>query len=255
MSFLEIREVDKYYGDNKVLSDVNLTVNEGEVVCIIGPSGSGKSTLLRCINNLDDIQNGTITLRGEIIGFEVHGDKFVKLEGRAAARQRARFAMVFQSFQLFPHLSVLENITIGPIRIRKQKAADARQRARELLKLVGLEEKINDYPSSLSGGQQQRVAIARALAMEPEVLLFDEPTSALDAELVGEVLAIMRKLADDNRTMLIVTHELRFAQQVADRIIFFDKGSIVEEGAPDQLLNNPRHERTQRFLSTVLETT
>lgn len=254
MPFLEITDVDKYYGDNKVLSEVNLSITEGEVVCIIGPSGSGKSTLLRCINNLDEIQGGTITLRGEIIGFEKHGNKYIKLEGRAAARQRARFAMVFQSFQLFPHLSVLENITIGPMRIKKQTASAAKARAIELLQLVGLEDKVQAYPSSLSGGQQQRVAIARALAMEPEVLLFDEPTSALDAELVGEVLSIMRELAKGNRTMVIVTHELRFAQQVADRIIFFDKGSIVEEGEPAKLLNSPTHIRTQQFLSTVLGT-
>lgn len=253
MPFLEITDVDKYYDDNKVLSGVSLSIREGEVVCIIGPSGSGKSTLLRCINNLDEIDNGAIKLRGETIGFEQHHDKFIKLEGRTAARQRARFAMVFQSFQLFPHLSVLENITIGPTRIKKQSLAAAKERAMELLKLVGLEDKIQAYPSSLSGGQQQRVAIARALAMDPEVLLFDEPTSALDAELVGEVLGIMRKLADDNRTMVIVTHELRFAQQVADRIIFFDKGTIIEEGTPDQVLNTPKHARTQQFLSTVLE--
>lgn len=252
MPFLEITDVDKYYGANKVLSGVNLSITEGEVVCIIGPSGSGKSTLLRCMNNLDEIQGGTITLRGEIIGFEKHKDQYIKLEGRAAARQRARFAMVFQSFQLFPHLSVLENITIGPTRVKKQTASAAKARAMELLQLVGLEDKVQAYPSSLSGGQQQRVAIARALAMEPEVLLFDEPTSALDAELVGEVLSIMRKLAHDNRTMVIVTHELRFAQQVADRIIFFDNGTIVEEGEPAKILNNPTHIRTQQFLSTVL---
>lgn len=251
MSFLEIHNVDKYYGDNKVLSGVNLSVKEGEVVCIIGPSGSGKSTLLRCVNNLEEIHGGEITLRGERIGFEIHNGKYIRLEGRAAARQRARFAMVFQSFQLFPHFKVLENITIGPIRIRGQDRVSAEARARELLDMVGLADKIDAYPGNLSGGQQQRVAIARALAMEPEVLLFDEPTSALDAELVGEVLGIMRQLAAEKRTMLVVTHELRFAGQVADRIVFFDEGCIVEEGTPDALLNHPQHERTRQFLSTV----
>jgi polar amino acid transport system ATP-binding protein len=253
MAFLEVCHVDKSYGEAKVLSDVNLKVDDGEVVCIIGPSGSGKSTLLRCINNLEKIDAGRIYLRGETIGIEERANGCVRLEGKTAARQRARFAMVFQSFQLFPHMTVLDNLILGPVRIKNIPKHRAVEHAIELLDEVGLAEKAASYPSRLSGGQQQRVAITRALAMNPEVLLFDEPTSALDAELVGEVLRTMRRLAEQNKTMVIVTHELRFAQQAADRVIFFDKGTIIEQGTAKDVLNTPQDPRTKTFLSAVLE--
>ena len=253
MTFLQVQHVDKWYADFQVLSDVSLEVDDGEVVCIIGPSGSGKSTLLRCINNLERIDAGRILLKEELIGIEPRSPGFFRLEGKRAARQRGRFGMVFQSFQLFPHLTVLENVTLGPMRIKKVSRGEAEERARGLLADVGLEDKAGAYPSGISGGQQQRVAIARAMAMDPEVLLFDEPTSALDPELVGEVLRTMRALAEQHMTMLVVTHELSFARRVADTVVFIDHGAIVEEGPAEVVLTDPRDRRTREFLSAVQE--
>lgn len=253
MTFLEVQHVDKWYSGSRVLSDVSLDVSNGDVVCIIGPSGSGKSTLLRCINNLEQIEAGRIYLKRELIGMDERSKGFARLEGKSAARQRGRFGMVFQSFQLFPNLTVLENVTLGPRRVKKVSRSAAEEHARELLAEVGLADKEDSYPSSISGGQQQRVAIARALAMDPEVLLFDEPTSALDPELVGEVLRTMRRLAERKMTMLVVTHELSFARRVADRVVFIDKGSIVEEGTAESVLERPKDPRTREFLSAVQE--
>ncbi|MCQ9386613.1 amino acid ABC transporter ATP-binding protein [Brevibacterium moorei] len=251
MSFLTIDHLDKWYGDFHVLDDVSLAVERGEVICIIGPSGSGKSSLLRCVNNLEAIDGGRIHLDGELIGIEPYKDGFAKLKGKVAAAQKQRFGFVFQNFQLFPNMTVLENIMLAPVRVKGQARAQARERALELLEKVGLSDRADSYPGDISGGQQQRVAIARALAMDPEVLLFDEPTSALDPELVGEVLKTIRELAGQGYTMLVVTHQLEFAQKVADRVVFFDKGRIVEQGAPAEVLDNPQDPRTRKFLEAV----
>lgn len=254
MALIRIENVGKTFGDNHVLKDVSLSVDKGEVICIIGPSGSGKSTLLRCINNLEQIDAGRIYLDDELIGMKPHGDgSFVRLIGREQAKQREKFGFVFQHFQLFPNHTVLENITLGPIRVKGKSRQKANAKAFELLKRVGLEDKADAYPAGISGGQQQRVAIARAMAMEPAVLLFDEPTSALDPELVGEVLKTIKQLAESDMTMIIVTHELSFARRVADRIAFFDDGHIVENGPPEQILENPQDRRTKKFLSAVEE--
>ncbi|MCQ9369386.1 amino acid ABC transporter ATP-binding protein [Brevibacterium sp. 91QC2O2] len=251
MSFLTIDHLDKWYGDFHVLDDVSLAVERGEVICIIGPSGSGKSSLLRCVNNLEAIDGGRIHLDGELIGIEPYKDGFAKLKGKVAAAQKQRFGFVFQNFQLFSNMTVLENIMLAPVRVKGQARAQARERALELLEKVGLSDRADSYPGDISGGQQQRVAIARALAMDPEVLLFDEPTSALDPELVGEVLKTIRELAGQGYTMLVVTHQLEFAQKVADRVVFFDKGRIVEQGAPAEVLDNPQDPRTRKFLEAV----
>lgn len=239
-AMIEIKDLHKSFGSLDVLKGIDQDVNEGEVLCIIGPSGSGKSTMLRCINRLEEPTGGDIYMDGELIT-EKNVDKI-----------RTKMGMVFQSFNLFPHKSVIENLTIGPVNVKGEKPEDARARGMKLLERVGLAEKADAYPRNLSGGQQQRVAIARALAMDPEVMLFDEPTSALDPEMVGEVLDVMKSLAREGMTMVVVTHEMGFAREVADKVIFMDGGVIVEEGTPEAVLGNPQMERTQDFLSKVL---
>ena len=244
--------VEKSYGSHTVLRDISLTVRRGEVLCVIGPSGSGKSTFLRCINHLERIDAGRLTVDGDLIGYRQRGDKTYELKPREAAEQRKEIGMVFQRFNLFPHLTVLENIIEAPQRVKKQGKVEASARAMQLLARVGLVEKAKAYPASLSGGQQQRVAIARALAMDPKLMLFDEPTSALDPELVGEVLDVMKSLAATGMTMIVVTHEMGFAREVADSLVFMDGGVIVESGDPRTMIASPKHERTKAFLSTVL---
>jgi polar amino acid transport system ATP-binding protein len=240
---VQLEGVRKSFGDNLVLDGIDLSVAHGEVLVIIGPSGSGKSTLLRCVNLLEPIQEGSIYLEGE----EITG------KGAPVAKVRQRVGIVFQQFNLFPHLTTMDNLTLAARRIRKMRRRDAEARARELLATVGLEEKAHQHPHQLSGGQQQRVAIARALMMNPHVMLFDEVTSALDPELVGEVLVVMRDLAQTGMTMLVVTHEMHFARDVGDRVVFMDEGKIVEEGVPTDILDRPREERTQRFLRRSLQ--
>jgi polar amino acid transport system ATP-binding protein len=249
---VEIAHVRKSYGRLEVLRDVSLRVDQGEVVCVMGPSGSGKSTLLRCVNHLERIEAGTILVNGHYAGYRRHGRHLHELSARRLARQRAEIGMVFQRFNLYPHMTALENVAIAPRRVRRVGRKEARERAVQLLMDVGLEDKAQAYPAQLSGGQQQRVAIARALAMDPILMLFDEPTSALDPELVGEVLDVMRRLVADGMTMLVVTHEVGFAREVADRVVFMDGGVIVEEGRPEDVLGNPRHARTRDFLARVL---
>lgn len=243
MSIIELKNIRKSFGTIEVIKDISFSVEKGEVVCIIGPSGSGKSTLLRCINGLETYQGG------EII---VHGER-VDAQKSSIKRIRTRVAMVFQRFNLFPHLTALENVAEGPIHVKKEPREEVLTRARDLLARVGLTAKESSYPPQLSGGQQQRVAIARALGMKPDAILFDEPTSALDPELVGEVLSVMRSLADEGMTMVVVTHEMGFAREVADRVLFLDGGVLVEQGAPDDVLGRPRNPRTQDFLRRVLE--
>jgi polar amino acid transport system ATP-binding protein len=245
---LEISGISKRFGAVEVLRDVSLSVAPGEVVVVIGPSGSGKTTLLRCINLLEDYERGTITVDGEPIGYRREGKDRVRMSGRDIAAARAKVGMVFQSFNLFPHMSVLQNIVAAPVRVKGVPRARAEARARELLAMVGLSDKAGEYPVRLSGGQQQRVAIARALAMDPKIMLFDEVTSALDPELVGEVLAAMQQLAQGGMTMVVVTHEMSFARDIADRIVFIDDGVIVEEGKPDEILFTPRTDRVRAFL-------
>jgi putative glutamine transport system ATP-binding protein len=235
--------VNKWFGDFQVLKNINLEIKSGEVVVIIGPSGSGKSTLLRCINRLETISEGELI----VDGFKVH-DKKTDIN-----QLRQEIGMVFQHFHLYPHKTVLENITLAPVKVRKVKPEEAKETAMKLLEKVGIAEKANAYPSQLSGGQQQRVAIARGLAMKPKIMLFDEPTSALDPEMIGEVLDVMRTLAKEGMTMVVVTHEMGFAREVADRIIFMDEGQIIEEGSPKEFFENPKHERTRQFLSKILK--
>jgi polar amino acid transport system ATP-binding protein len=243
--------VHKAYGTHTVLRGVDLTVARGEVLCVIGPSGSGKSTFLRCINHLEKIDGGRIWVDDTLVGYRQRGTKLHELKDAEIYRQRAHVGMVFQHFNLFPHMTVLENLMESPVGVLKQKKAIVRERALSLLARVGLADKKGAYPPSLSGGQQQRVAIARALCMEPELMLFDEPTSALDPELVGEVLSVMRDLARSGMTMIVVTHEIAFARDVADRVAFFDGGRIVECGPPEQVVSAPVHERTRQFLAAV----
>jgi polar amino acid transport system ATP-binding protein len=244
-----IQDLHKWFGKFEVLQGIDLEVAPGEVVVIVGPSGSGKTTLLRCINFLEEYQSGRITVSGKLIGYRDQGGKLVKLPDREQARGRADVGMVFQSFNLFPHMTALENAALGPMKVRHLPRKVADERARTMLDRVGLADKIHAYPSRLSGGQQQRVAIARALAMEPKVVLFDEVTSALDPELVGEVLAVMRQLAQSHGvTMVVVTHEMLFAREVADRVVFMDFGKIVEQGSPAEVLDNPSTERLRAFL-------
>jgi len=245
-------KVHKRFGRVDALRGVDLTVAPGEVTVIIGPSGSGKSTFLRCINHLEQISAGRLWVDGELVGYRQDGDRLLELREREVAHRRAAIGMVFQRFNLFPHMTALENVIEAPIRVKKESRAVAAARARKLLDRVGLSEKMNAYPNQLSGGQQQRVAIARALAMEPKLMLFDEPTSALDPELVGEVLDVMRGLAGDGMTMVVVTHEMGFAREVGDSLVFMDGGVIVEEGKPRDVLTNPQQERTRTFLSKVL---
>jgi polar amino acid transport system ATP-binding protein len=244
--------VCKNFGALQVLKGVSLEVGRGEVMCLIGPSGSGKSTFLRCINHLEQVNAGRLYVDGEIVGYREKNGKLYEMHPRDAAKQRREIGMVFQHFNLFPHRTALENVIEAPTQVKKLRKADAVTRARELLDRVGLAEKANAYPAQLSGGQQQRVAIARALAMDPKLMLFDEPTSALDPELVGEVLTVMRELARSGMTMVVVTHEMGFAREVADQLVFMDGGVVVEAGAPRELLADPRHERTKAFLSRLL---
>ncbi|ELP69645.1 amino acid ABC transporter ATP-binding protein [Streptomyces turgidiscabies] len=240
---IQVRDLYKSFGDNEVLRGIDLEIGQGEVVCVIGPSGSGKSTLLRCVNLLEEPTKGQVFVGGtEVTHADVDIDEV-----------RRRIGMVFQQFNLFPHLTVTENLTLPQRRVLKRDKAEAARVAADNLERVGLSEKADAYPSSLSGGQQQRVAIARALAMGPEVMLFDEPTSALDPELVGDVLAVMRRLANEGMTMMVVTHEMTFAREVADRVVFMDGGVIVEDGTPAQVISNPSHERTRHFLSRLLD--
>jgi polar amino acid transport system ATP-binding protein len=246
-----VKDVHKSFGDLRVLTGVSFDVRKGEVVCIIGPSGSGKSTLLRCINALERPDKGEIIVDGQTIGYKVEGERKIPLRGKELAHQRTMMGMVFQQFNLFAHMTVLRNITIAPEVVLGLDKKVAEEYARELLKRFGLEGKENAYPRQLSGGQQQRVAIARALAMRPKLMLFDEPTSALDPETVGEVLEVMKLLAKDGMTMIVVTHEIGFARDVADRIVFMDGGVIVEEGPPEQVIGAPKNERTQRFLAKL----
>jgi polar amino acid transport system ATP-binding protein len=244
--------VCKYFGALEVLKGISLTVNRGEVMCLLGPSGSGKSTFLRCINHLEQITAGRLYVDGELVGYHERGDKLHEMAPRDAAKQRRDIGMVFQRFNLFPHKTALENVTEAPIRVKGQKKSVATSRGQELLARVGLSDKAHAYPAQLSGGQQQRVAIARALAMDPKLMLFDEPTSALDPELVGEVLDVMKQLAQEGMTMVVVTHEMGFAREVADSLVFMDAGVVVETGKPREVLANPQHERTKAFLSKVL---
>jgi polar amino acid transport system ATP-binding protein len=249
---VESRDVRKRFGKLEVLCGVDLDVARGEVVVIVGASGSGKTTFLRCINHLERVDAGRIYVDGELVGYKEKNGRIVEDSEREVARKRASIGMVFQRFNLFPHLSALGNVIEAPIRVKKVPRRKAEESARALLDKVGLSHKVDAYPAQLSGGQQQRVAIARALAMEPKLMLFDEATSALDPELVGEVLDVMKSLARDGMTMIVVSHEMGFAREVADRIVFMDEGVVVEEGPPEQLFGSPQHPRTKAFLSKIL---
>ena len=244
--------VQKSFGRLDVLKGVSLEVKPGEVMCILGPSGSGKSTFLRCINHLEKIDGGRLWVDGRLVGYRLSGTKLYELRDVEVCRERAEIGMVFQRFNLFGHMTVLENVMEAPIRVKKVGKSHARRRAAELLDQVGLADKLTAYPAQLSGGQQQRVAIARALAMNPKLMLFDEPTSALDPELVGDVLGVMRALAREGMTMVVVTHEMGFAREAADRVVMMDEGVVVEEGTPEQFFGSPREERTRQFLSRIL---
>jgi polar amino acid transport system ATP-binding protein len=249
---VDAQGVHKSFGALHILKGIDLTIQPGQVMCLVGPSGSGKTTFLRCINHLEQINAGRLYVDGVLVGYEERGDKLHELHPRVAARQRRDIGMVFQHFNLFPHMTALENIVEAPIRVKKRRKADATESARKLLDRVGLADKAKAYPAQLSGGQQQRVAIARALAMDPKLMLFDEPTSALDPELVGEVLDVMKQLALDGMTMAVVTHEMGFAREVADELVFMDGGVVVEKGNPREMIANPQHGRTKAFLSKVL---
>ena len=250
---VKVEGIQKSFGSLKVLKGISLSVDQGEVFVLIGPSGSGKSTLLRTINHLEKIDAGRIWVDGELVGYRQVGDKLHELRDSEIVDSRSKIGMVFQHFNLFPHMTALDNVALAPRIVLDRSGGEARRRAKELLDRVGLADKADEYPSRLSGGQQQRVAIARALAMEPKVMLFDEVTSALDPELVKDVLDVMRGLADLGMTMLVVTHEMGFAREVANQVIFMDEGVIVEQGSPDQVIGSPREERTKRFLGQVLE--
>lgn len=245
-------QVHKSFGSNHVLQGISLEVARGEVMCLVGPSGSGKSTFLRCINHLEKINSGRISVDGTLIGYRESNGKLYELSAREAAAQRVGIGMVFQRFNLFPHMTALQNVTTGMVRVQGINQSDAESEAKQILERVGLGEKLGHYPAHLSGGQQQRVAIARSLAMKPKLMLFDEPTSALDPELVGEVLDVMKELASTGMTMIVVTHEMGFAREVADSLIFMDGGVVVESGKPIDVLNNPQEARTKSFLSKVL---
>ena len=249
---VEARRVRKHFGRLEVLKGIDLTVNRGEVLCLIGPSGSGKSTFIRCINHLEKIDGGELFVDGDLVGYRQNGNRLYELRDREVCGMRSHIGMVFQRFNLFPHMSVCDNVMSGPVWVKKESPATTKERAHRLLERVGLADKIDNYPNQLSGGQQQRVAIARALAMEPKLMLFDEPTSALDPELVGDVLDVMRGLAEDGMTMIVVTHEMGFAREVGDTVVFMDGGVVVESGDPKVVLTDPQHERTKSFLSKVL---
>jgi polar amino acid transport system ATP-binding protein len=249
---VEARGVRKRFGHTEVLKGIDLEVAPREVLVLLGPSGSGKSTFLRCVNHLEKIDGGRLSVDGRLVGYRQHGDKLYEQKEREIARGRAEIGMVFQRFNLFSNMTALANVTCAPIHVRRVKPDVAVRRARELLDRVGLAHKADAYPSQLSGGQQQRVAIARALAMDPKLMLFDEPTSALDPELIGEVLEVMKGLARDGMTMVVVTHEMGFAREVGDRVVFMDDGVVVEQGAPAEVFANPRHDRTKAFLSKIL---
>ncbi|MET7390597.1 amino acid ABC transporter ATP-binding protein [Streptomyces sp. NPDC005529] len=249
---VQVRSVHKWFGPRHVLDAVDLVVQPGEVNVILGPSGSGKSTLLRVINHLEKPEAGSVSINGELVGVRRHGQRLKELNERAILRQRSHIGFVFQNFNLFPHLTVLDNVACAPVAIGRLKKPEARELAHSLLRRVGLGERTKAYPRQLSGGQQQRVAIARALALQPAVILFDEPTSALDPELVGEVLTVIKDLAASGTTLLIVTHEIALAREIGDRVVFMDAGRIVEQGSPSQVLDQPQHERTRDFLSKVI---
>ncbi|GAA1393467.1 amino acid ABC transporter ATP-binding protein [Kitasatospora putterlickiae] len=244
--------VHKSYGPVEVLKGIDLEVKQSEVFCLVGPSGSGKSTFLRCINHLEKINGGRLWVDGDLVGYQQRGDKLYELKDREVAMKRRDIGMVFQRFNLFPHMTAVENVMEAPVQVKGESKAAAKERAMALLERVGLADKARNYPSQLSGGQQQRVAIARALAMKPKLMLFDEPTSALDPELVGDVLDVMRGLAEEGMTMIVVTHEMGFAREVGDALVFMDGGVVVESGNPRDVLTNPQHERTRAFLSKVL---
>jgi polar amino acid transport system ATP-binding protein len=248
---VEAQGVRKRFGRNEVLKGIDLTVSEGEVMCIIGPSGSGKSTFLRCINHLERIDGGSLRVNGDLVGYREHKGKLYELPESEIGNRRQRIGIVFQQFNLFRHMTALDNIIAAPMWVKKERRAQAVEHARELLDRVGLAGKEKAYPSQLSGGQQQRVAIARALAMRPDLMLFDEPTSALDPELVGDVLAVMRELAASGMTMIVVTHEMGFAEEASSSLVFMDDGLIVERGDPREVLNNPQAERTRSFLTRL----
>jgi polar amino acid transport system ATP-binding protein len=244
--------VRKSYGRFEALRGIDLEVVKGQVTCLIGPSGSGKSTFLRCVNHLEKITAGRLSVDGELVGYREQGGKLYELRDKEVCAKRAKIGMVFQRFNLFPHMTALENVALGPTCVKHEPKSAAEERARKLLDRVGLADKMASYPSQLSGGQQQRIAIARALAMDPSLMLFDEPTSALDPELVGDVLDVMRGLAEDGMTMIVVTHEMGFAREVGDALVFIDEGVVVETGQPREMLANPKNERTRSFLMKVL---
>lgn len=249
MSMMRGEHIYKSFGDLEVLKDVNFEIAESEVVCVIGPSGSGKSTLLRCMNHLERISSGKVFIDEEMVDYRGDNKDLMKIEHKRVTALCMELGMVFQRFNLFPHLTALENVTLAPMEVRKTPKAEAIEKGKAMLKRVGLSDKADEYPSRLSGGQQQRVAIARALAMEPKIMMFDEPTSALDPELVGEVLEVMKDLAKSGMTMMVVTHEMNFAREVSDRVIFMDEGRIIEEGTPEQIFGKPKEARTRAFLS------
>ena len=249
---VKAEQVHKSFGHVEVLKGISLEVRTGDVFCLLGPSGSGKSTFLRCINHLERVDAGRLSVDGQLVGYKERAGKLYELNENEIADQRRDIGMVFQRFNLFAHMTALQNVMMAPIQVRNESKKDTRDRALQLLDRVGLAEQSHKYPSQLSGGQQQRVAIARALAMKPKLMLFDEPTSALDPELVGEVLDVMRDLAESGMTMIVVTHEIGFAREVGDSLVFMDGGVVVEQGAPREVLSNPQHPRTQAFLSKVL---
>ncbi|WP_370890694.1 amino acid ABC transporter ATP-binding protein [Janibacter sp. GXQ6167] len=251
MPLVRAINVYKSFGSVEVLKGIDLDVRSGEVVCLLGPSGSGKTTFLRCINQLEEIQGGRIWIDGDLAGYKEKNGKLHRLHDNVIASQRREIGMVFQRFNLFPHMTAIENVMEGPVKVQRRPKRDVEAEALGLLEQVGLADKCHAFPSQLSGGQQQRVAIARALAMKPKLMLFDEPTSALDPELVGEVLEVMRDLAKEGMTMIVVTHEMAFAREVADRVVFMDGGVVVEQGNPVEVINNPQHRRTQAFLSRL----